>query len=367
MQSLKHSLRPLNWDLSLSGCPIFVYKKKAVNYLMKIHALLLVAIFFGILVESVADLAVKSNAPYIVRFMTFLWNISLFGYRFTFILTVWRARKRLNLFLTQLTNYLTEENYEQISRFATKLFLHKLLFFLVGKGSYALYIFCKIFRGNNGIDIENGIQLMIIYKEIHDPFVGTLSLYLGLLKVLHLAERNIIADLKRDVSKHTSRVVYYSVRECVQLKDYVSKQVSILVCIMFSYLFLLAVCSICRFEIIYFNDQTSTLGKIWAFLSVVRLIIYFSQAVFLVFIIHKWTQESQEDLSSLADRIVCVYGTRKWSTVLEEIKVAQGYKYRAFDFFNIDRNLLLSFVASFVSLTVLFIQLINQGIQGNVN
>ena len=360
MESLKRSLRPFNWDLSLSGCPIFAYKKKAVNYFMKIHALLLVVIFFGTLTKNTADSAV--NTSDIVRFITFLWNILVFSYRLTFILIVWRVREQLVLLLKEFTNYLTKENYGQISRFATKLFLHKLLFILFGKGSYLLSIFFKDFHDNNWIGIGNGMRIIIFYKEIHDPFVGTFSLYLGLLKVLHLVERNMIADLKWNVSKRSSRLVYYSIRDCIQLKNRVSKQVSILVFMMFGYLFLHAVCSICRFQLVYFNGQVPTLAKTWALASIARLIVYFSQAVFLVFITHKWTQESQEDLSSLADTIVSVHGIRKWSTVLEEIKVAQEYKYRAFDFFNIDRNLLLSFVSSFVSLTVLFIQLINQGI-----
>ena len=361
MESLKRSLRSFNWDLSLSGSPIFAYKRKAVNYFMKIHALLLVTVFCGVFVDNAADWAVKSNSSYTVRFMMFLWNTLAFGYHLTFILIVWSIRERLVLLFKQFTNYLTKENYGQISRFTTKLFLHKLLFILFVKVSYLFSVFFKDFD-NNWTDISNGMLIITIYREVHDPFVGTFSLYLGLLKVLHLVERNMIADLKWNVSKRSSRLVYYSIRDCIQLKNRVSKQVSILVFMMFGYLFLHAVCSICRFQLVYFNGQVPTLAKTWALASIARLIVYFSQAVFLVFITHKWTQESQEDLSSLADTIVSVHGIRKWSTVLEEIKVAQEYKYRAFDFFNIDRNLLLSFVSSFVSLTVLFIQLINQGI-----
>ena len=78
---------------------------------------------------------------------------------------------------------------------------------------------------------------------------------------------------------------------------------------------------------------------------------------------HKLSQEFQKKLSSLEDTIVSLHDIRDWTSVLFVINVAQGYKYRAFDFFEIDRNLLLAFALSFVSLTVLFTQLINQSIR----
>ena len=86
--------------------------------------------------------------------------------------------------------------------------------------------------------------------------------------------------------------------------------------------------------------------------------------MFLVFQTHKLAQKFQRKLSSLTDAIVFLQNSHKWSFVLYEISKAELYKYRALDFFSIDQDLLLPFSASFVSLTVLFIQqLINQAIR----
>ena len=358
MELLRRSLRPLNWDLCLSGCPIFSYKWKPVNYLLRLHAIILIITIVINVFDNTANIGVQNNTHLIVGVMMMVWNSVGFGYSIAFILIVWWTRKRLNVLLNELSKYLTREDHRQILVFTTRLFIFKVTFTLLFRGLYVYSLFGDAIQDKSGKGVTL-TQVIAIYYQVMDPMVETTFLYLALLKVVHLAERNLITGLDRDILSHTPRVVHYTIKESIQFKDNVSKCVSILVCIMFGYLFVYAVCSFCRFQIVYFDNTIPSPAKMWALLSLTKLVIYFILAMFLVFMTHKLSQGSQEKLSVLEDTIVRLEDTQKWTFVLDKIKVAQGYTYRAFDFFNIDKNLLLSFLSSFVSLTVLFIQIIN--------
>ena len=358
MELLQCSLRPLNWDLSLCGCPIFSYKWKPVNYLLRLHGIILITALITTFFDKTTDIGVKRNTHPIIDVMMMVWNSVGFGYDIAFVLMVWWTGKRLNVLLNELSKYLTRVDHRRILVFTTKLFIFKVTYTILFRGFYMYSFFGDALRDKN----SNGVtltQVMVVYYQVMDPIVETAFLYLALLKVVHLAEGNIITGLDKDILSHPPRVVHYTVKKCCQFKDNVSKQVSILVCIMFGYLFVSAVCSFCRFQVVYFDNTIPTPTKMWAVLSLIKLVFYFILAMFLVFMTHKLSQKSQEKLSVLEDTIVHLEDTQKWIFVLCEIKVAQGYTYRAFDLFNIDKNLLLSFVSSFVSLSFLFIQVIN--------
>ena len=357
MELLRCSLHPLNWDLSLCGCPIFNYKWKPVNYFLGLHAIILIINILIPLFDKTSDVGVKNNTHPIVGIMMMVWNLLAFSFYVAFILIVWWIRKRLNVLLNELSKYLTRADHRQILVFTTKVFIFKVIFTLLFEGFYIYSSFDDALQDKDGkVTLQH---VMVVYYQVTDPIVGTAFLYLALLKVVHLAEGNLITGLNKDILSQSPRVVHYTIKKCIQFKDTVSKQVSILVCMMFGYLFVYAVCSFCRFQIVYFDNSASTPVKMWALVSLTRFVIYFILAMFLVFMTHKLSQESQEKLSVFEDTIVHLDDTQKWTFVLNEIKVAQEYAYRAFDFFKIDRNLLLSFLSSFVSLTTLFIQVIN--------
>ena len=361
MESLQHSLRPLNFELSMCGCPIFSYKRKLVNYLLYLLGFILILNIIILLLHKEVDIGITDNAPFVIHFMMFVWNLCYFAYCISFILIVWKTRDKLvSLVFKELAPHLTPTDHQQIFSFTAKLLVHKLVCIVLLRGSF---VYFAIWNGIGYWSGINEIQMLLLIFLLQDPFASTISLYLALLKTMSLAETNIISRLEQNVSKYSPHVVYIKVKKCVQLKNNVSQRVSVFLCFMFGYLFLHAVSDICRCQFVYSNEKASTPAKIWAFVSLARLIIYCLQAMFLVFETHKLSQKFQENLSSLADAIVLLQNSHKWSFVLYEISKAELYKYRAFDFFSIDRKLLLSFFASFVSLTVLFTQLINQAIR----
>ena len=362
MSSIRNSLRPLNWELSIYGCPIFSYKHKFVNFLLTLHGFTLIFFIITLAFTQDTDIGVNSNSPALVRLMMLVWNFVLCSYAVLFTLIVWKYRKAIVLLLDQISQYLTPEDHDKMFRFTSNLFHYKFLNFLTVRAPYIVFFFWDGYYHKQWTGVSV-IDLLLIYCLVHDACMGTLSLYLTLLKTLDLCETRIIQGLKKNIKNHEPRDVHLMIKKCLYFKENVSNNVSILVCFKFGLLFIDAVCSLCRFQLVFFDDQVSTPTKIWALVSLIIVFIYYLQAMFLVFMTHKLSRNFQKNLSSLEDTIVQSHDTRDWTSVLLVINVAQGYKYRAFDFFEIDRNLLLSFALSFVSLTVLFTQLINQAIQ----
>ena len=310
------------------------------------------------------DIGISSDVSSIICSMMFIWNLSFFGYCIALNVVVWSTKNQLIILLRELSEYLTRKDHVKILSLTTKFFLHKLLYTLVVRGLIVTFIFWENFHNRKWTGFDPN-QIMLIYSHLHDPIVETLSLYLSLLCVLHLVEENIITRIQKDISKHSPRSVYHRIKQCIEFKNIVSQKVSILVCFMFGYFFVNAVCNICRFQLIYFNDQTSIPSKVFSLISLSRLLIYSIQAFYLSFKTHKLSRESQEKLASLADTIIDTKKALKWTFVLDEIRVAQEYRYQAYEIFRIDRYLLLSFISSFVPLTVLFIQIINRAMKVN--
>jgi len=83
----------------------------------------------------------------------------------------------------------------------------------------------------------------------------------------------------------------------------------------------------------------------------------------MTFKVDRYSKNSKKRLEAMARFIIQTRDPNEWSFVLLTIRETKQYEYNAFNTFVINKNSLLSFAASFVSLTVLFVQLINQQYQ----
>ena len=356
MDNLIHSLRPLNWDLSLSGCPIIPYKSKFVNLLLNLHAIILIILSL-ISCHSKLDVGVTKDTPVVVQILMYFWNLEYYTCSISFIIIVWTSRQQLQLFLKELNEYLTEEDYKTIRTYSTYLLVHKILYLSLVR---TIFIFLLIWqRSSEGV---TWIAIMLHYLHVHDWLTSGMSLYLTLLKVINLAETNIVRELTENIQEKSAKDIYNKVRKIIQFKENFSKQVTILICFMFIQSFISAVGNVCRFQVTYYSNNLSQSSQIFIVLSFGRMAISLLRVTFLVLVTHKLSRESQERFMLLSDTVMNSRNICQWKPTLDIIQVAKEYKYRAADFFAIDRNLLLSFVSSFVPLTVLFIQLINQGL-----
>ena len=306
--------------------------------------------------NSKPDIGVTRDAPLVVQVLMYFWNLQYSTCSISFIIIIWTSKQQLQLLLKELNEYLTDEDYKTIRIYSACLLGYKAFHLLIFRTSFMfLYIWQRSSQ-------EVTWVIMLHYTRIHDWFGSGLSLYLALLKVIHLAEANIVTELTENIQEKSSKDIYNKVKKIVQFKESFSKQVTILVCLMFVQVFVGVVGNVCRFQVTYYNNNLSQSSQVFALFAFGIMVIALLRVTFLVLMTHKWSRESQERLVLLSDTIVNSRYTCRWQPTLDMIQVAKGYEYRAADFFAIDRNLLLSFVSSFVPLSVLFIQLINQGL-----
>ena len=79
------------------------------------------------------------------------------------------------------------------------------------------------------------------------------------------------------------------------------------------------------------------------------------------FMTSHFCSESEKELKELQLNIISSRNPEKWNFVFNKMKEAQDYEYKAYGFFRINKQLVLTFCSSLISFTLLFVQLINPG------
>jgi len=174
-----------------------------------------------------------------------------------------------------------------------------------------------------------------------------------------VSERNLITRLEQDISKiQDPKKVYRLLDKLLEIKNGISDSVSILPFCCFCYLLIETVAVICRHQAVYFDPSSSNQVKTFSVFSLFRAFNDMLMVIYLTFRTDSFCRESSLKLESLKFLIISNKDPNEWSFVVGKIKESQEFEYNAFDFFIINRKTLLSFAASFVPMTVLFVQLI---------
>ena len=340
----------------MSGCLLFRFHGKVSNSVLYLHCIVLLVFGFIQYWNSARDVGVNYDSPIIVILMMFLWNSLFTTNSLLFIVVIWKSKKTILSILEESSRFLGKTDHKTLFRVSLGLLIFKVLY-VVFVREFGMYLTWK----SEG---SGYFYLMLVYLQVHDWCLSSISLYLVILQVNHLAERNVITQLKVSVTTGNdlslARKVYAQLQKTIEVKEKISESISILPFMLFLYAFVQSICCICRFQAVYFDNRVSVEGKTYAVMSLVKLFVFILQISIMTFVTHKMTKESHKNLSSLAAKIAHTQDPGIWSFVLNIIKECQSYEYQALDFFPINRGLLLSFGSSFVSLTVLFVQLINQ-------
>ena len=340
----------------MSGCLLFRFHGKVSNAVVYLHCIVLIV--FGCLqyCNSAGDVGVNHKSPVIIILMMFIWNFLFITNSLLFIVVFWKSKKPILSILEESSRFLGKTDHTTLFRVSLGLLIFKVLYVVFVRG-FGMYLTLK----SEGLGY---LRLMLIYFHVHDWCLSSISLYLVILQVNHLAERNVITQLEVSVTTDNdlsfARKAYAQLQKTIAVKEKISESISILPFMLFLYAFVQSICCICRFQATYFDNRVSLEGKTYAVMSLVKLFVLILQISIMTFFIHKMTKESRKNLSLLAAKIAHTQDPSISSFVLNIIKECQSYEHQALDFFPINRGLLLSFGSSFVSLTVLFVQLINQ-------
>jgi len=349
MASVRESLNFVNKMLCMFGCPIFPSRYKIVNIITQIHGL---AFLIVVLNNMFLDRAIgiRAHHPLVIRIITDIWNIMyLFGFLLLIVLIRFR-RNKIMFVLEFFDQVLSFEDHKEIKRYSL---VHVMLTpaYIISFRAFTCFMYSKS-QGFNSL-------VLLIYTALLCWVLISINLYLCILKVVHLSERNILERIILKMSKiQEPKKVYKLLEKVIEIKKEISNQISILPFSCFMYLFVKTVASVCRYQIVSSDENVSSEIKIFSLLSLLRTLIDYGLLFFMTFQTESFCREASWKLESMKRLIIERKHPNEWSFVIEKIVESQKFEFNAFGFFNINRKTLLSFTASFVPLTVLFVQLI---------
>ena len=356
--SLVKSLLPLNWNLMMSGCTIYPPRKKLVQLLLLLHALVITisqCFFCFALLNGVAN----PDIPLPILIFDQV-TYTLCCIITTVFLLVYR-RKILEI-MQRLDSLLTRQDYKHLYTFTLLTFVGKLVLMAVTDWSYMIL--------NIWIDYsETGMipykYYLWIWASLNDRALISISVYLTVLKVIHLAEKRCIrslismicVDLERNsLSSVSAKTVFHEVDAFIRVKDDTMKILSIFPFLSFCFMFIESVGSIIEL-------QTALSKKLmtYSYVIVSRLCVNVILAFLMSYMTSHFCSESENELKELQVNVINSRDAEKWNFVFNKMKEAQDYEYKAYGFFRINKQLVLTFYSSLISFTVLFVQLINPG------
>ena len=357
MDELRHSLRPLEWSLGLSGLCLFKLSSLWLRCFLIIQFIIL-------------------NSWSVMSVFTFLqWRMSEppnslnLGVMYTWEYTIMQvfgvissatmifSRNQLKCILEELCHDLSRKQYKNL--FRTTLFF--LIYRIVKQVDRLVNIYYYwILDFEEAISLTGGLN---IYRFWFDSWeVISLATFIAVLKVIHFAEKNIMTNLTNRLDETNKNMnqntVYISITKILQMKQLLTKSISFTICLSFVHIFADFVLAAIRLQKprFTFSHKEFVLVR----LDTVRLVMNLLEMVYLTTLTTNLCQESRENLDSLENKIALTQKPRKWIFVMEKIQKAQNFQYLAWNLFPINKQVLLSFTAALVSFTVLFAQLLNQ-------
>ena len=355
MDSLSSSLKPLNFGLSFSGCPIFPSKYRLVNYITRIYGLFLLIFLPPTFIADV-DVGILEDHPLLVKLMMRFWHLCFLFCTGLFIILIRFKRTKIGLLLDCLEKTLSPRDHKDIFRLSIT------LFFFTGICHFGFVVLILAIRFKNEyFNAWFSINMIInwAFSLSYFWFPISINLYICLLKVVHVSERNLINRFEQDISKiHDPKKVYRLLIKLLDIKNGISDSVSILPFCCFCYLLIETVASVCRHQIVYFDSRSTSLDKSFSVFCLFRAFNDMLMVIYLTFRTDSFCRESSLKLESLEKSIISNKDPNEWSFVVGKIKESQHFSYKAFNSFKINQNSLLVFSSSFVSLSVLFVQLI---------
>ena len=356
--SLLESLSPLNWNLMMSGCTIIPPEKKWVRLFLYFQAIVIILsqlFFCWALLSGVTN-------PDIPLPILIFWDLSFAICCVITIVFLLVYRSKILEIMQRLDSLLIKEDYKDLYTFTLLTLVGKFVLMALTNWSYiTLHIWIDYWETGK---IPYRYYLWI-WVSLNDRALISISVYLTVIKVIHLAEKRCIRSLvsmicagleTKSLSSVSAKTVFYEVDGFIRVKDDAMKILSIFPFLSFCYMFIESVGSIIELQ-----GTLSKKAMMYSFVIVTRLCVTVILAFLMSYMTSDLCSESEKELKELQLNIVKSRDAEKWNFVFNKMKEAQDYEYKAYGFFRINKQLVLTFCSSLISFTVLFVQLINPG------
>ena len=352
MEALKKSLTSFQWSLCLSGCLFFPSKSSLITFLVQTHAffLILASVNYGLYPWMVYSRNSFVDIMYQIRFLLFaicsLCSIILF----------WKTRLELLSILRFLSNRLTQNDLRHLRRISISFFIYRIVITMATR--YFRRLFTYYWRG-----YATYYDFVNLYFYFHHSDIMGLAVFVIFVKVIHLAEKNSMEILCKRLKAHEAEQeeVYDEVSLFIRMKNKLMSLISILPFLSFSLCFFSGFYSICHYENITQQLRTTPNYMTNVILNFMEVFLSLGLLCYLVNVTSCLCSRTTANLDLLQSLILrSNKNQEKWIITLDKMKEGKKYEYKVFHMFKLNKALLPAFIASFLSFTVIFEQIINQ-------
>ena len=357
MESLRRSLRPLDYTLNLSGLWLFQpfhfwFRGLIILHFIAFNSSSLINIYLTIVWKLHHD---SSSINLHVMYIFKNTMSEIIGIIVSFVILF--SRNTLKKIVQEVCQEISRKQHRNLFRI-TLIFLVYRIVKQTDRFVSTYYWYLELISRQKNIWLLDVLQA---YKFLFDSWeVIGLATFISVLKIIHFAKKNMIQGLinrfDKDSKNINQDIIYESIRKILRLKNMLTKSMSFIICLFFLNMFADFVMAAIRLQ----KPRYTTYER--EFLSfgldAMRLVMTIVETIYLTFLTTNLCEESQNNLGALETRIAWTRKPRKWMFVMDQINKAQNYEYKAWNLFTINKGILLSFTAALVSFTVLFAQLL---------
>ena len=352
MEALKKSLTCFQWSLCLSGCLFFPSKSFLVTFLIQTHGFFLILASVNLILQS----WIKHSEKKFLHIMYIIWDFSLAFCISSSIILFWKTRSQLLSILRFLSNRLTTNDLQHLRRVSLFFFIYRI--FITITTRYVRRILTYL--SGRYLDPD---EIMNWYLTCHHSDIMSLTVSVIFVKVIHFTEDNSMKNLCKRLKAHETEQdeVYDEVSLFIRIKDKLMSLISLLPFQSFFFCFVSGFCNICHYENVVSRLDTTSIQKTQALFHFLENISSLGLLGYLLSVTSCLCSRTTENLDLLQSLILRSNRKQeKWIITLDKIKEGKNYEYKVLDMFKLNKALLPTFVASFVTFTALFEQIIYQ-------
>ena len=350
-------IRVLDWILYLSACPLYPPRNKILNFFLYVYGSAMIVMRISEIIERYTYLEVLADELMEVYYFC---QISVGNVcQIIVILVIWKNRANLRGLVKEASRYLTHKEKQRLLRFSIALLMWQVMTHCI-KIYYEILIFKQRMRNDWRLYTYTSIWLNTISWN-----TLIFVLYMLLIRMVHLAEMSGLKAMMNKITDSNGNTIILQIRMFISLKDYFMKSLSILPCLSLIYVFFRAVSAILWLRDVYTFPPKHylmdyNLQKTLCLINLVLLVFIIVQVIVMSVLTSDQCLESQETLESFKVSVIQTLDLKsQFSVVMDTISEAQRYEFLAWNLFYINKQLLLSFFSSFVTFTMLFVQLTN--------
>ena len=325
----------------MSGTWIHAPRNRLVRILVYVHRLLLCVLLTAPFLTFRRMNQTTLGLTYSFRHALKNW------FNLLFVITVIAKHDSIRKVLRNLQPLITQQDAKKLRRFLLICFFYRILRLLADVIRHARWFMMT------GLELHFSCRT---YSQISYWTINSVVLFASLIKVIYYAERRLLRQVNQNIHNYSPQKVYLSVRAFVQIKEKISQKISILILFNFIFIFVESVVAVVQ----HIDNQGQ--GGVEAILSttfIVNYVLTIMEIMLLVLLTTKLCYQSKRNFEELETEIVLTQDTNKWNFVLDKMKTAQHFEYQAFDCFPINKQILAAFIASLITFTVLFAQLVS--------